>query len=95
MRREHELFWFVQEYYGTMPWLAVPPQRKDITSALPTKYGIMGIPCLLILSPEGELLTSAGVQAVQADPRGEKFPCKGHSAGILGMIGPLILFMMY
>jgi hypothetical protein len=50
----------------------------------------MGIPALLVFSPEGELLTKAGVAAVYSDPDGDRFPWKGQSNGIIGFIGPLI-----
>jgi hypothetical protein len=87
-------------YYAKMPWLAVPLQSQDIVRALSSKHGIMGIPALLIFSPDGEILTKSGVAAVCSDPDGEQFPWKGHTNGLTGWIGPLIqlaliAFMIY
>lgn len=73
-----------------MPWLAVPPERQDIKGALPSKYGIMGIPSLLVFSPEGELLTNAGVAAVRGDPEGARFPWKGQKNSWLTLLPALI-----
>lgn len=80
----------VQDYFKRMPWLAVPREQAEVLRTLPTKFAVMGIPSLLMFSPEGEVLTHAGVSAVQSDPDGAHFPWKGHSAGIMSAIGPLI-----
>jgi hypothetical protein len=73
----------MQEYYATMPWLAVPPEHRELLKALPGKYGVMSVPTLLVFSPEGELLTRAGVHAVQQDPAGAGFPWKGAQPGLM------------
>ena len=90
----------MQEYYGTMPWLAVPPDRRDVLGALPSKFGIMGIPTLIVFDENGEQLTTAGVAAVQGDPKGDRFPWKGHAQSWATMMGPLLQvaligFMIY
>lgn len=73
-----------------MPWKAVPPDRSDITKALPSKYAVLGVPTLLMFSPSGELLTSSGVDAVKRDPEGKKFPWAGHSGSLLSVLMPMI-----
>ena len=75
-----------------MPWLAVPPEHSDIKSSLPSKYGIVGIPALVVLSPEGEKLTDAGVAAVRSDPEGARFPWRGHKSSWLTLLPALLQF---
>lgn len=43
------------EYYGQMPWTAIPFSSSNISQALGSKYGVRGIPHLLILTPGGEI----------------------------------------
>jgi nucleoredoxin len=67
------------EYYGEMPWLAVPYSNRDVKSALDTKFKIQGIPSVVILDPEGQLITKDGREAVSSDPTGEDIPWKPKS----------------
>jgi nucleoredoxin len=46
-----------REYFATMPWRAIPFGDPKI-SELKSKYGISGIPALLIFKPSGELISS-------------------------------------
>jgi len=64
------------EYYGEMPWVAVPWSSKDIKSALDKKYKVQGIPTLIVLDGEGNLMTKDGRSAVSGDPKGENMPWK-------------------
>ena len=43
-----------KEYYGTMPWLAIPFADERI-QALKTKFAVTGIPYLCVLKKDGEL----------------------------------------
>lgn len=52
------------EYYGEMPFLALPFPRRDAKEALSKKYKVRGIPSLVILGPDGKLVTSEGRQKV-------------------------------
>ncbi|XP_058090870.1 probable nucleoredoxin 2 [Magnolia sinica] len=48
-----------ESYFATMPWLAVPfgdPTIKDLTKY----FDIQGIPCLVIVGPDGKTLTQQG-----------------------------------
>jgi len=38
-----------QEYYGTMPWMSIPFKATDKIQALGSKFGVRGIPTLVIL----------------------------------------------
>ena len=41
-----------------MPWLALPYAERELAVALGTKYGVEGIPCLVILdAATGEVVT--------------------------------------
>jgi hypothetical protein len=47
-------------YYGEMPWLALPYSARDVKSKLSEKFGVQGIPMLVVLDGSGELITAEG-----------------------------------
>lgn len=47
-------------YYGEMPWLALPFADRDKKAALSEKYGVRGIPTLVVLDADGALITTEG-----------------------------------
>lgn len=53
-------------YYSKMPWCAVPfdsPLRKS----LPSKFSVMGIPCLTVLSlTDGHMLTKDAIALIRS-----------------------------
>lgn len=49
-----------REYFNEMPWTAVPFSARDIKNKLSQKYGVQGIPTLVVLDENGELLTTNG-----------------------------------
>merc|ERR1712007_54170 len=53
-----------KEYYCEQPWLALPYEARDIKDALSKKYKVSGIPSVVILSPEGKLITKDGRSAL-------------------------------
>lgn len=55
--RDEEAF---AAYFGEMPWLAVPHADRDRKSSLSEKYGVRGIPSLIVLNADGELVTTEG-----------------------------------
>merc|ERR1711937_518271 len=63
-------------YYKEMPWLAVPFARRDVKEALSKKFKVQGIPTLVILDAEGNIITTDGRSKVAADPQGAQFPWK-------------------
>lgn len=67
-----------ENYFAEMPWLSLPypPANKD---AINLKYGVQGIPCLVILNSDGSIATKEGRKMVLADPKGERFPWAGSS----------------
>ncbi len=55
-------------YYGEMPWIALPFQERDLKATLCDKYGVTGIPCLVLLNgATGELITKDGRGEIAGD----------------------------
>ncbi len=52
-----------------MKWLTLPHRGKAANS-LAGKYGVRGIPALIIVSPDGETITKNGRDDVSGDPKG-------------------------
>ena len=53
------------EYYGEMPWLALPYSDRKRKGKLSSKYGVQGIPTLVLLDPQGNVISKDGRSAVQ------------------------------
>lgn len=62
------------EYYGEMPWVALPFEKRELKASLSKKYKVQGIPSFVILDPDGKTITTDGRTAVDKDPSGEKYP---------------------
>ena len=61
-------------YYNEMPWLALPFSERDTKSKLSEKYGITGIPTLVLLDgATGELKTKDGRAEISGDKSLTKF----------------------
>lgn len=60
-------------YYGEMPWLALPFANRKLKAKLSSKYGVQGIPTLVLFNSEAKVITKEGRGAVQ-EP--ENFPWK-------------------
>lgn len=52
------------DYYADMPWLAVPFEDRERDAALNSAFGIEGIPALIVLDAEGNVVDKNGRQAV-------------------------------
>uniref|UniRef100_UPI00358FAD39 nucleoredoxin isoform X2 n=1 Tax=Myxine glutinosa TaxID=7769 RepID=UPI00358FAD39 len=63
-----------QQYFGEMPWLAVPYADTQRRESLGKLYSIQGIPSLILLDPGGHLITSTGRVALLDDRLGLRFP---------------------
>lgn len=64
------------EYFGEMPWLALPFGERDLKNKLSKKYKVSGIPSLVIVDEEANTITADGRAAVTEDPEGKTFPWK-------------------
>mmetsp|Transcript_5893 Transcript_5893/g.11817 ORF Transcript_5893/g.11817 Transcript_5893/m.11817 type:complete len:413 (+) Transcript_5893:46-1284(+) len=65
-----------KEYYGEMPFLALPYANRDAKAALSKKFKVNGIPSLVVVGSDGKTITRDGRTNVMEDPKGEKFPWK-------------------
>lgn len=54
------------EYYGSMPWVSLPFNRSDLAQALGQKYGVRGIPSLIVLDAGGDIKDADGRSTVSA-----------------------------
>jgi nucleoredoxin len=63
-----------KEYFGEQPWLAVPFDDKKRSEALNRIFEVQGIPTLIQLSPERQVINKALRGAVSGDPEGKDFP---------------------
>merc|ERR1719258_267634 len=61
-------------YFGEMPWVALPFEKRDLKETLSKKYKVQGIPSFVVLGPDGKTITTEGRKAVTNDPKGEKYP---------------------
>lgn len=62
------------DYYGEMPWVALPYSLRDKKNSLSKKFKVQGIPSLVILDSDGATITTDGREAVSNDPKGANFP---------------------
>ncbi|XP_065201453.1 nucleoredoxin-like [Planococcus citri] len=70
-------------YISTMPWLAIPYDDTASRQQLTTLYGIQGIPSLVLLNPDGSVITEDGRGEINDDPQGTNFPWYQKSVNIL------------
>ncbi|KAK3273646.1 hypothetical protein CYMTET_18124 [Cymbomonas tetramitiformis] len=74
-----------KQYYGDMPWLALPYSDRERKESIATYYGVSGIPMLVILSPQLKVINNNARSAVTSDPDGKSFPWgSGGGAGGAG-----------
>lgn len=64
------------EYYGTMPWLALPFSDRERKNKLSKQFNVQGIPTLVVVDSDGSLITADGRTGVDEDPSGADFPWK-------------------
>jgi len=66
-----------KDYYGTMPWLSLPFELRDLKAKLSKKFKVQGIPTFVVLDGEtGATITTDGREAVSDDPTGKDLPWK-------------------
>eukprot|EP00439_Symbiodinium_sp_Y106_P086065 s234_g31.t1 len=54
------------EYYGEMPWACVPYADRAKKDELAGKFGVRGIPMLVVLKPDGSVVSENGRGEVQS-----------------------------
>ena len=62
------------EYFGEMPWLAVPFADRRRKEALSKVFGVEGIPMFVVLDSQGDIINGNARGAVSSDPEGKDFP---------------------
>merc|ERR1712110_778248 len=62
------------EYFGEMPWLALPYEKRQEKEVLSNTFGVAGIPSFVVLNPDGTVLTTEGRAKLTSDPKGESLP---------------------
>ncbi|KAG2500528.1 hypothetical protein HYH03_001305 [Edaphochlamys debaryana] len=62
------------EYHSHMAWPMIPYDDRKTASELNTRFGVEGIPTLVVLDEAGQVITTEGAAAVMADPTGARFP---------------------
>jgi len=68
------------DYFGEMPWVALPFEKRDVKETLSKKCKVNGIPSFVVLGPDGKIITTEGRKAVTNDPKGEKYPWSPRTA---------------
>jgi len=65
-----------KEYFAEQPWLALPYAERELKETLSRKFKVSGIPSLIILDGDGNLITKDGTTAIGSDPTGVDLPWK-------------------
>merc|ERR1711988_823135 len=63
-----------KEYFGEMPWLALPYSERDLKGKLSKVFNVEGIPSFHIIEHDGTVINNNGRGAVGGDPEGKEFP---------------------
>ncbi|GLE04181.1 hypothetical protein PINS_up013092 [Pythium insidiosum] len=53
------------EYFAEMPWLALPFAKRDLKAAIGKRLGIMGVPMLVFVNADGEIIETDGRELVE------------------------------
>jgi len=63
-----------KEYFAEQPWLALSYGDHARKEELSNYFGVRGIPSLVIMNAQGEVITKDGRGAISSDPKGLEFP---------------------
>lgn len=53
------------EYFGDMPWLALPFVKRELKSEIGKKFGVRGVPMLIFVSDQGEIIEADGRELIE------------------------------
>jgi len=62
------------EYYEAMPWLNLPYAERQTKSDLSDTFGVSGIPSLVVLDADRNIVNDDCIGRVMSDPEGAEFP---------------------
>lgn len=54
-----------------MPWLSLPQEKRALVVE---GLEVREFPALVMIAPDGEILTKNGERGLRNDPKGEKYP---------------------
>jgi len=63
-----------EEYFDSMPWLAVPYNDSGMRETLKKRFKVDSIPKLVLVDKAGKIITHDGSSTVLNDPNGASFP---------------------
>jgi len=79
-----------KDYFGEMPWMALPYSDRERKEELSKKFKVQGIPSVVILSGDGEVINKDGRAAISNDPEGDEFPWRPKTLKDI-LSGPILL----
>jgi len=59
---------FAEYYKNSMPWIALPYEARDLKDRLSKKFKVSGIPALIILDQNGEIINENGRSGIMSRP---------------------------
>eukprot|EP00941_MAST-03F_sp_MAST-3F-sp1_P004633 g4633.t1 len=65
------------EYFSEHPWKAIPFSDRERKENLSRRFGVRGIPTLVLLDEDMNVITQDGTSAVRRDAEGKDFPNYG------------------
>ncbi|XP_071108207.1 nucleoredoxin-like [Haliotis cracherodii] len=68
------------EYFSTMPWLAVDFKDREAEARVSKHFQIVGLPTLILIDgASGNVITDRGTSLIREDPEAERFPWRQNS----------------
>ena len=74
------------------PWLALPFSDRDRKGQLSSQFGVSGIPTLVLMDKDGNVITDNGTSAVLSQPDGGFIPAAPSGGGGGGGVAELIIY---
>lgn len=84
------------QYFSKMPWLALPLDvaAGELGQLLGDKYGVKGIPSLVLVDDLGQTITTDARNKIPADKAGIGFPWRNPISQLYNVLVPRSLRMM-
>mmetsp|Transcript_26462 Transcript_26462/g.57981 ORF Transcript_26462/g.57981 Transcript_26462/m.57981 type:complete len:252 (-) Transcript_26462:1910-2665(-) len=84
------------QYFAKMPWLALPLQEAagERGQLLSDKYGVKGIPTVVLVDDLGQTITTEARNKIPADRAGIGFPWRNPASQLYNTLVPRSLRMM-